>query len=116
MRELLEDEQLADKLLAKKPGWWDSLPQKNAGNAITIAMVIQAMGGDVKAATWLRKTGFGDKLDITSNDDNIQPVFLYDMRLGTATPSVPAQEPQPKPKRKAPAKKKPAAKKGTAKK
>lgn len=116
VQNLLEDDKLAENLIAKKPSWWDKLPNKNAGNAIVAAMVIKAMGGDTKAATWLRKTGFGDKLDITSNDDNIQPVFLYDMRLGTITPSVPALEAQPKPKRKAPAKKKPAAKKGTAKK
>lgn len=116
VQSLLEDEDLADKVISKKPAWWDALPQKNFGNAIVVAMQVKAASGDSKAATWLRKTGFGDKLDITSNDDNIQPVFLYDMRLGTTTPSVPALEAQPKQKRKAPAKKKPAAKKGTAKK
>ncbi len=100
VREALEDTKLADKLLAKKPGWWESLPGKNAGNAIVVAMMIQAMNGDVKAATWLRRTGYGDKLDITNSDRSLKSVAIFDMRSGQEMQVVPILKP------KAPAKKK----------
>lgn len=89
VQSLLEEEDFADKLIAKKPGWWDELPQKNAGFAIVATMIIQAMGGDVKAATWLRKTGFGDKLDLTNSDRNLKPVYIFDMRSGEEMVTVP---------------------------
>lgn len=110
VRELLEDAGLADKLLAKKPGWWDTLPQKNAGNAVVIAMIINAMGGDVKAATWLRRTGYGDKLDITNSDRSLKSVAIFDMRSGQEMQITPLikTKPRKKPKAKAKPKKVPA--------
>src|ERR1041384_4777460 len=72
VRQLLDDTKLAEKIykLNKQdlPVWWQQLPNKNFGTAIIIAMQINATKGDTKAATWLRKTGYGDKLDITTND------------------------------------------------
>lgn len=115
VRELLEDTNLAEKLLNKKPGWWDALPNKNAGNAVVTAMIINAMGGDTKAATWLRKTGYGDKLDIVSNGKRLKSVAIFDMRSGQPmqlSPVIqpkrakkkPAAKPKQKPKAKKPAK------------
>lgn len=96
VRELLEDENLAGKLLAKKPGWWDSLPEKNAGNAVVTAMIINAMSGDVQAATWLRRTGYGDKLDITNSDRSLKPVAIFDMRTNQEMVLAPKIAPKPK--------------------
>lgn len=62
VQQLLADEQLIDKVIGKKPSYWDNLPSKNAANAIVVAMIINALQGDKKAADWLRKAGFGDKL------------------------------------------------------
>jgi hypothetical protein len=120
VQELLDDAALADKLLAKKPSWWDKLPGKNAGHAIVVAMMIEAMNGDTKAATWLRRTGYGDKIDFGSGDGGVQPVAIVDMRSGQRMTLVPLSMVQPPAKRKpakkavkkpAPAKKKPVASK-----
>lgn len=62
VRQLLEDEDLVDKMVGKQPGYWKDLPAKNAANAIGATMIVKALSGDQKAAEWLRKTGFGDKL------------------------------------------------------
>lgn len=71
VKNLLEDEDLADKVIAKKPGWWSDLPNKNFANAIGVAMLSRAVSGDEKAAKWVRETGFGNKLDITSGEKPI---------------------------------------------
>lgn len=117
VQELLDDSKLADKLLSKKPGWWDQLPGKNAGHAIIVAMMISAMGGDVKAATWLRRTGYGDKLELGSGDgDEYVPIPVFNMRTGQEMMIVPKLQPKaPKPT-KAKAKPKNAAAKPKAKK
>lgn len=116
VRDLLADEKLADKLLSKKPGWWSNLPQKNAGNAIVVTMMIQAMGGDVKAATWLRQAGFGDKLDLTSGDKPVRPVAIFDMRQGVPLMLAPMPvEPEPVVRKKVAAKSKTTKKKATKK-
>lgn len=62
VQQVLADEELIDKVINKKPGYWESLPTKNGANAIVVAMMIQALSGDKTAADWLRKAGFGDKL------------------------------------------------------
>ena len=59
---MLADEALLDKLVKNKPSYWNDLEQKNAANLIVATMLVKAMSGDQKAADWLRKTGFGDKL------------------------------------------------------
>lgn len=113
VQQLLDDTALAEKLLSKKPGWWGNLPSKNAGHAIVVAMMISAMNGDVKAATWLRRTGYGDKLDLTSDGKRVKSVAIFDMRSGqpmTLAPLV-APKPKAKPKRKPAAKTSKSAKK-----
>lgn len=64
VRSLLEDEELFEKVMKnqKKPDWLDALPKKNGSHAVAMAMMIKALGGDKKAADWIRKTGFGEKL------------------------------------------------------
>lgn len=61
VQQLLADEKLLEKHLTKKPSYWEDLPNKNAANAIVMAMIIQAMSGKKDAADWLRKLGFGEK-------------------------------------------------------
>lgn len=65
---ILADENLLDKVVKTKPSYWDELPMKNGANAVVVAMMINAMAGDKQAAEWLRKTGFGDKLTVESED------------------------------------------------
>ena len=62
---------------------WSKMPvkQKEAvealgspWRAIVYVGVQQALKGDTKAMEWLRKAGYGDKLDVTSNGETIQPL------------------------------------------
>lgn len=92
IQDLLNDPDLAESMLEKKPGWWDKLPNKNMHEAIGVAMGIKAMNGDVKAATWLRKTAYGDKIDITTDGVAIAPVQLYDMRAGVKLEYAPKKK------------------------
>lgn len=59
---LLADPEFADKIIQQKPGWWDNLPNKNLAEVITTAMIVKAVSGDDKAARWLSRTGYGDKV------------------------------------------------------
>ena len=81
VKQILEDEELFEKIIEgkKNPKWINSLPKKNGANAIVVAMVTKALQGDKNAADWLRKTGFGDKIDITSNDQPIKAVTVVDL-------------------------------------
>lgn len=66
VREILEDDELVDLVVQNQPEWWNKL--KLAGKPKTVSyimstvMAVKAMGGDIKAAEWIRKTGFGDKV------------------------------------------------------
>lgn len=40
--------------------------------AIVYTAVASAMSGNVKAMEWLRKSGYGDKLDLTSGDEPLK--------------------------------------------
>lgn len=62
IREILDDDELVDKVIANQPEYWGKLPTKNGGYIIATVMMVKAMGGDIKAAEWIRKTGFGDKV------------------------------------------------------
>jgi hypothetical protein len=62
VRSILDDETLVDKVIANQPEYWSKLPAKNGGYIIATVMMVKAMGGDIKAAEWIRKTGFGDKV------------------------------------------------------
>lgn len=62
VREILDDDTLVDKVIQNQPDYWNRLPQKNGGYILATVMMVKAMGGDIKAAEWIRKTGFGDKV------------------------------------------------------
>lgn len=62
IREILDDDTLVDKVIQNQPEYWNRLPAKNGGYIIATVMMVKAMGGDIKAAEWIRKTGFGDKV------------------------------------------------------
>lgn len=84
-RELLDDPVLFKKLLAsmeRKPSWLKDADPKTLMDAITIAQSLKALGGSHFSAEWVRKTGFGDKIDITSNGETIkmEPVVVSIIR------------------------------------
>src|ERR1700739_1110362 len=62
VREILADEQLADKLLPNKPYWWNALPEKNGANAMIMAALVKACEGDVNAFSALAKAGWGNNV------------------------------------------------------
>lgn len=80
VKQVLEDEAIFEAVLAsssKRPAWVDKLNKKNGLNAIVVAMLARAMSGDNRAADWLRKTGYGDKIDITSGDMPITALVKF---------------------------------------
>lgn len=62
VRSILDDDTLVDKVISNQPEYWGKLPVKNGGYIIATVMMVKAMGGDIKAAEWIRKTGFGDRV------------------------------------------------------
>lgn len=78
VKALLSDEDLASKVIANKPDYWDHLPTKTFATAIITAMMLKAFNGDVRAASWIRVTGFGNKID-SADEQEIMPVCIIDM-------------------------------------
>lgn len=72
VREILSDDSLVDKVIANQPEYWNRLPAKNGGYILATVMMVKAMGGDIKAADWIRKTGFGDKVLLESDNGFFQ--------------------------------------------
>lgn len=73
---------------------WKHVPIKNKEavmamgspfKAIVMVALGQAMSGDRHAREWLRKAGYGDKLDITSNEQTIQAATIVDLGNLNAT-------------------------------
>lgn len=64
VQDLLGDEELFNKMMGDKklPAYAETLPNKNAANIIVATMLVKAIQGDMQAANWLRRTGFGDKV------------------------------------------------------
>jgi predicted methyltransferase MtxX (methanogen marker protein 4) len=82
---LLDDEKLFATLLEnmeRKPAWLEPTGTKTLMQAITTAQAIKAMGGSHFSAEWLRKTGWGDKVDITSGGERIrmEPVVVTHLK------------------------------------
>lgn len=67
IREILNDDALVDQVIANQPEYWGRLPSKNGAYIIATVMMVKAMGGDIKAADWIRKTGYGDKVILDDN-------------------------------------------------
>lgn len=84
VKELLGDEELVDKMLAHKPSYWKYLPDKNFASAIIVAMMTRAMSGDVRAATWLRVTGYGNKVMIEPDHQKTRPITIVDLRRNSS--------------------------------
>lgn len=93
VREILSNEELLDKVSKSKPVYYDYLPEKNGLNAVAMAMLIKAISGDKQAADWLVKTGWGDKLDITSGEERISvaPIIISEIRSRNVTTSAEAE-------------------------
>lgn len=89
VRDLLEDEEILDKISKNKPSYYEHLPIKNAAHAIVIAMMIEALKGEKQAAEWLRKTGWGDKIDVTSGEERISmaPVIISEIKPRNVAPA-----------------------------
>lgn len=81
VKQLLNDEEFADKVMLQKPTYWRHLPSKNFATAIIMTMMIKALKGDVRAATWLRITGYGNKVEAGQTERLMKPVSVYDMRV-----------------------------------
>lgn len=93
VRDLLNDEELLDKISKTKPSYYEHLPVKNGAHAITIAMMIEALKGKKEAAEWLRKTGWGDKIDVTSGDERISvaPIIISEIKPRNVEPEAEAE-------------------------
>lgn len=72
VREILDDDTLVDKVIQNQPEYWNRLPNKNGSYIIATVMMVKAMGGDIKAAEWIRKTGYGDKVLLESDNGFFQ--------------------------------------------
>jgi hypothetical protein len=53
--------------------------------AIAFTALAKAYSGDMKAAEWLRKSGYGEKLDITSNGETIAPKIISEIKPNVKT-------------------------------
>lgn len=93
VRDLLNDEELLDKISKNKPSYYEHLPVKNGAHAIVIAMMIEALKGEKQAAEWLRKTGWGDKIDVTSGEERISmaPIIISEIKPRNVTTSTQAE-------------------------
>jgi len=68
VRDILDNDELVDKVISNQPEYWSRLPTKNGAYIISTVMMVKAMGGDIKAAEWIRKTGFGDKVQLETDN------------------------------------------------
>jgi len=98
-RELLDNEELFKKLLnsmERKPAWLKDADPKTLMDAITIAQSLKALGGSHFSAEWVRKTGFGDKIDITSNGETLktEPIVVSAIRSRNAIEGEVVQTPK----------------------
>lgn len=85
VQNLLDDEKLFNTLIdnmERKPKWLGPTNTKTLMQAITVAQAIKALGGSHFSAEWLRKTGWGDKIDITSDGERLtmQPIIISDIK------------------------------------
>src|SRR6266404_7673345 len=94
VQDVLGDDELLPRLVKllpkrKQPLWFDEIEDKRFGMAILVAMGLKAVGGDDKGATFLRKTGYGDKLDLMSGGERVKPVYVIDLSKDAITPTIP---------------------------
>ena len=71
IREVLTNEELFKHIVENSdevPKYFDLLPKQNGITAMSTALMIKAMGGDVAAFTALSKFGFGEKVKMEVSD------------------------------------------------
>lgn len=68
IRDILDDDTLVDKVIQNQPEYWNRLPAKNGAYIIATVMMVKAMGGDIRAAEWIRKSGYGDKVQLETDN------------------------------------------------
>lgn len=71
IREVLTNEELFQTILdesEKVPDYFARLPKKDGITAMTTALMLKAMGGDVAAFSALSKYGFGEKVQMEVSD------------------------------------------------
>lgn len=66
---------------------WSKVPEKQSEaimalgspwKAITYVAMQNAIKGNVQAAEWLRKSGYGDKMDLSSSDGSMTPQVIIE--------------------------------------
>jgi hypothetical protein len=98
VRKVMADKTLLDSVaVAKNQKWIKNLPDKNIATAIIVAMVVKALEGDPRAFDNLRKAGYGDKLDITTDGEKIPVPILGGLSLAPvkSTPKPAVNTPAP---------------------
>lgn len=71
IREVLTNEELFKTIVQESdevPKYFDMLPKQDGITAMTTALMLKAMGGDVSAFTALSKYGFGEKVQMEVSD------------------------------------------------
>ena len=71
IREVLTNKELFQTIVSESdevPAYFDRLPKQDGITAMTTALMIKAMGGDVAAFTALSKFGFGEKVQMEVSD------------------------------------------------
>lgn len=100
VQEILTDEKLFQKIMesgTNVPPWVKDLPTKNGATAIAVAMQIRAMSGDKQAADWLRRTGWGDKLDMTILNRPLTAVPVVEIKPRATEPKAIEHSPDDQP-------------------
>lgn len=69
IRSMLHDDKMLEDIVnslpeKNRPPYFPFLSKKNGMNAIVMAQLLKAMGGDTSAANFLAKYGYGDKLQV----------------------------------------------------
>ena len=75
IRELADDIDW-DKTTLKNKDELKARYGKNGFKAVVYVALTKAMTGDVRAMDWLAKNGYGDKLDITTDGQALQPLLV----------------------------------------
>lgn len=77
VKELLESDELINDLITKKLFHPNIKSYKSTtSQAIGIVMVLKALEGDIRAAEWLRKTAYGDKIELS--ETTTPPIALVE--------------------------------------
>lgn len=82
---LLADKDLAKKVINKDSELFKRFPNRNLAEYIAMAMCVRAASGDVVAAEWVRRTGYGNTGKYIPEPE-IEPAFSAKPRLKVIMP------------------------------